>query len=77
MKDEKHDSRNYDKMMKMTCNPSIREQIRFAYEDEKIHYKLFRRLYFELTGEWVNVATPPVKLEKALIGNVKISIDGK
>jgi Rubrerythrin. len=77
MKDEKHDAKKYHKMMKMTNNPTIRDQIRFAYEDEKIHYKLFRRLYFELSGKWINVATPPVKLEKTLIGNVKTSIDGE
>lgn len=77
MKDERHDTKKYFKMMKMTKNPTIRKQIRFAFEDEKIHYKLFRRLYFQLTGKHINVKTPPVILEKALIGNVKTSIDGE
>ncbi len=77
MKDEKHDAKKYCKMLKMTNNPTIRNQIRFAYEDEKVHYKLFKRLYFELTGEWIKVETPPVILEKTLIGNVKTSIDGE
>lgn len=77
MKDERHDAKKYFKMMKMTCNPTIRNQIRFAFKDELIHYRLFRRLYFQLTGKWINVATPPVKLEKTLIGNVKTSINGE
>lgn len=77
MKDERHDTKKYCKMMKMTKNPTIRNQIKFAFEDEKIHYKLFRRLYFQLTGKHIAVKTPPVILEKTLIGNVKTSIDGE
>jgi len=77
MKDERYDAKKYCKMLKMTHNPTIREQIRFAFEDETIHYKLFRRLYFELTGKHINIATPPVKLAKTLIANVKTSIDGE
>lgn len=77
MKDEKHDRRKYFLMMRMTNSALIRKQIRFAYVDEGIHYRLFRNLYHQLTGEWIDVARPPVNLEPTLIGNVKTSIDGE
>jgi rubrerythrin len=77
MKDEKHDRRKYYLMMNMTKDPLIKKQIRFAYVDEGIHYKLFRNLYHELTGKWINVARPPVVLKPTLIGNVKTSIHGE
>ncbi|HEX3010494.1 MAG TPA: ferritin-like domain-containing protein [Syntrophomonadaceae bacterium] len=77
MKDEKHDHKKYRLMMNMTSNSLIRKEIRFAYVDEGIHYKLFRNLYHQLTGKWINVATPPVIMEPTLLGNVKTSIDGE
>jgi rubrerythrin len=77
MKDEKHDHKKYKLMMDMTKNSLVRKQIRFAYVDEGIHYKLFRQLYHALTGKWIDVATPPVNMAPTLIGNVKTSIDGE
>jgi len=77
MKDEKHDRKKYKLMMGMTKSALIRNQIRFAFVDEGIHYKMFRRIYFELTGKWIDVVRPPVKLAPTLICNVKTSIDGE
>jgi rubrerythrin len=77
MKDERHDRKKYHMMMEMTSNKMIRDQIRFAYMDEGIHYKLFRNLYHQLTGKWIDVATPPVNLLPTLKGNVKTSINGE
>lgn len=77
MKDERHDHKKYRLMMDMTNSALIRKQIRFAYIDEGIHYKLFRNLYHQLTGQWIDIATPKVTLKPTLIGNVKTSIDGE
>ncbi len=77
MKDERHDRKKYNMMMDMTSSSLIRSQIRFGYVDEGIHYKLFRNLYHQLTGKWIDVATPPVNLLPTLIGNVKTSINGE
>jgi rubrerythrin len=77
MKDERHDRRKYFLMMGMTNSALIKKEIRFAYVDEGIHYKLFRNLYHQLTGKWINVKRPPVILKPTLIGNVKTSIDGE
>jgi rubrerythrin len=77
MKDERHDRRKYALMMGMTNSALIRNQIRFAYVDEGIHYRMFRRIYFELTGKWIDVVRPPVNLAPTLIENVKTSIDGE
>jgi len=77
MKDEKHDREKYRRMLNMTDNSTIREQIRFAYEDEGTHYEMFKELYYQLTGERVDVQTPPVKMAKTLLGNVKTSINGE
>ncbi|MEN6461412.1 MAG: ferritin-like domain-containing protein [Syntrophomonas sp.] len=77
MKDELHDRRKYFLMMRMTNNALIRKEIRFAFIDEGIHFRLFRQLYFELTGKHISVTRPPVILKPTLIGNVKTSIDGE
>ncbi|MGE5391020.1 MAG: hypothetical protein ACM3PE_08135 [Deltaproteobacteria bacterium] len=77
MRDEKHDREKYRRMLNMTSNRTIKEQIRFAYQDEGDHYDMFKELYFQLTGQRVDVNTPPVRLEKTLIGNVKTSINGE
>lgn len=55
----------------------VRKETRFAYVDEGTHYRMFRRIYHELTGEWIDVARPPVILAPTFIGNVKTSIDGE
>lgn len=77
MKDERHDRRKYLLMMRMTNNEMIRKQIRFAYIDEGTHYRLFRNLYHQLTGKWIDVTRPPVILAPTLIKNIKTSIDGE
>ncbi len=77
MKDERHDYKKYRLMMNMTSSAQIKDQIRFAYADEGVHYKLFRQLYYRLTGKYIDVATPPVVLKKTLIGNVKTSFNGE
>lgn len=77
MRDEKHDREKYRRMINMTTNRTVKEQIRFAYQDEGDHYDMFKELYFELTGRKVDVNTPTVRLEKTLIGNVKTSINGE
>ena len=77
MKDERHDREKYRLMMAMAKSALVRNQIQFAYIDEGIHYPMFRRIYFELTGKWINVVRPPVILAPTLIGNVKTSIDGE
>jgi rubrerythrin len=77
MKDEKYDREKYRLMIEMTHRASIRKQLEFAYVDEGLHYEMFRELYYELTGEYIDVPTPKVKLAETLIANVKASIDGE
>ena len=77
LRDERYDHKKYGLMMNMTTNATIRNQLRFAYVDEGIHYKMFRKLYFQLTGEHISVPEPKVKLAKTLIANVKASINGE
>lgn len=77
MQDEKHDRKKYKSMLTMTKKVKIRNQIKSAYEDEGKHYAMFRHLYFELTGEDIDVPTPMVKLAKTLTGNIKTSINGE
>ncbi len=77
MKDEKYDHEKYRLMMNMTERSLISNQIEFAYVDEGNHYEMFRELYYELTGEYIDIPTPKVKLSKTLIANVKTSIDGE
>ncbi|MEN6348308.1 MAG: ferritin-like domain-containing protein [Syntrophomonas sp.] len=77
MGDEKHDAEKYLRMMGMTSSEQIREQIKFAYDDEGRHYEMFQQLYYDLTGEMKDVPTPPVKMAKTLLGNVKTSINGE
>lgn len=77
MKDERFDNRKYKMMMNITDSATIRNQLRFAYIDEGIHYKWFRRIYHQLTGKWISVHKPKVTLKPTLIENVKDSIDGE
>jgi rubrerythrin len=77
MLDEKKDHRKYRMMMEMTDNKEVIEQIRFAYEDEAKHYKMFQEIYEELTGKEIQVPTPEQEKYNKLIDAVKSSINGE
>jgi rubrerythrin len=74
MKDERHDNKKYKMMMEMTENKEIRENIRYACEDEAKHYRMFQEIYEDLTGEEISVPVPKVDLADRFIDNVKSSI---
>lgn len=77
MKDERHDNKKYKMMMEMTENKEIRDNIRFAYEDEAKHYRMFQDIYEDLTGEEIEIPVPKVELADRFIDNVKSSIQGE
>lgn len=77
MKDERHDHKKYKMMMEMTDNKEIKENIRYAYEDEAKHYRMFQEIYEDLTGEEIDVPVPKVELADRLVDNVKSSIQGE
>lgn len=77
MKDERHDHKKYKMMMEMTDNKEIRENIRFAYEDEAKHYRMFQEIYEDLAGEEIDIPVPKVEVADRLIDNVKSSIQGE
>ena len=77
MKDERSDRAKYKMMMEMADNEDVRRQIRFAYEDEGKHYKLFQNLYMQLTGHSMDIPMPQAKHYHTLLDAVKTSIDGE
>ena len=77
MKDERHDNKKYRTMSEMTENKEIRENIRFAYEDEAKHYRMFQDIYEDLTGEEIEIPVPKVELAERFVDNVKSSIQGE
>lgn len=77
MRDEKHDNKKYKKMMDMTENKEIRENILHAQEDEAKHYRMFQEIYENLSGEDIEVPTPKVELADRFVDNVKSSIQGE
>lgn len=77
MQDEKHDYKKYKMMMDMTDNKEINAQINHAYEDEGKHYKMFQKLYEELTGRKVEIPPPEVERYSRLVDAVKSSVDGE
>ena len=77
MRDERHDHKKYRMMMEMTDSPEIKDNIRFAYEDEAKHYRMFQEIYEDLTGEEIEVPVPKVELANSLLDNVKSSIQGE
>ncbi len=77
MKDERHDHKKYKMMMEMTDNKEIKENIRFAYEDEAKHYRMFQEIYEDLTGEEIEIPVPKVEVADRLVDNVKSSIQGE
>lgn len=77
MKDELHDREKYRCMMEMAKDDKVRDQIKYAYEDEGKHYEMFKEILYFLTGKAADVPTPEVTLKDKLIHNVETSIDGE
>ena len=78
MKDERHDRMKYKRMMEMTDDPMVKEQINFAYDDEIRHYKMFQQIYYKLSGRKLEIPMP-TNIEKYnnLMEAVKSSIEGE
>ena len=78
MKDERHDRVKYKIMMDMTTDPMVKKQIKFAYDDEGKHYKMFNQIYYALTGKQVDIPLP-TDIEKydTLMEAVQSSIEGE
>ena len=78
MKDERHDRVKYKRMMEMTDDPMVKKQIKFAYDDEGKHYKMFNHIYYKLTGRQVDIPVP-TNIEKydTLMEAVQSSIEGE
>ena len=78
MKDERHDRVKYKKMMEMTNDTMVKKQIRFAYDDEGKHYKMFNQIYYNLTEKQVDIPLP-TNIEKydTLMEAVQSSIEGE
>lgn len=78
MKGERHDRVKYQMMMQMTNNPMVRKQIEFAYDDEIKHYEMFQKIYYELTGEKIDIPLPTnVEKYNTLMEAVQSSIEGE
>ncbi|HYE08617.1 MAG TPA: ferritin-like domain-containing protein [Patescibacteria group bacterium] len=77
MTDEKKDHKKYSKMMEMTDNKEILDQIHHAYEDEAKHYEMFQEIYGELTGRDIQILCPEQDQQNRLIDAVKTSINGE
>lgn len=77
MLDERKDHRKYRKMMEMTDNKEIIEQIHYAYEDEAKHYDMFQEIYEELTGNDIQVQLPEQEHLGRFIDAIKSSINGE
>jgi rubrerythrin len=77
MKDERHDRVKYKMMMDMAKTDKEREQIKYAYEDEGKHYKMFQYIYYQLTGDQIDIPTPEVEKYDNLTDAVESSINGE
>lgn len=77
MHDERHDNKKYRMLMEMTDNRDVRENFRFAMEDEAKHYRMFQEIYEDLTGEEIEIPVPKVELESRMLDNLKTSINGE
>lgn len=77
MMDEKKDHRKYRKMMEMTDNKEIIEQINYAYEDEAKHYDMFHEIYEELTGNDIQIQPSEQDHLGRFIDAIKSSINGE
>lgn len=77
MKDEKHDTIKYKKMMGMANKDKVRKQIEFAYNDEMKHYKMFQNIAYLLTGQKYDIPDPKVEEYNSLLPAVESSINGE
>ncbi len=77
MKDERHDRVKYKMMMDMAKTDKEREQIKYAYEDEGKHYKMFQYIYYQLTGDQIDIPIPEVEKYDNLTDAVESSINGE
>jgi rubrerythrin len=77
MKDELHDREKYSCMMEMAKEDKVKDQIKFAYEDEEKHYGMFNEILLLLTGKITDIPVPEVNLKDKLIHNVETSINGE
>ncbi|HEY5563227.1 MAG TPA: ferritin-like domain-containing protein [Clostridiaceae bacterium] len=78
MKAERHDRVKYQRMIESTTDPAVIKQIKFAYDDEIKHYGMFQQMYYQLTGEKLDIPLP-TKTEKynTLMEAVQSSIEGE
>ena len=75
---ERHDRVKYQEMMKMTTDPAVIKQIKFAYDDEIKHYGMFRQIYYQLTGKQLDIPIPAsVEKYNTLMEAVQSSIEGE
>lgn len=77
LRDERSDRAKYGMMIDMTDDPEVQRQIRFAYDDEGKHYKLFQNLYEELTGSTIDMPMPEPKKYPTLLDAIQASINGE
>jgi rubrerythrin len=78
MKAERHDRVKYQRMMEMTNDQAVKEQIKFAYDDEIKHYKMFQQIYYNLTGRKIDIPIPTdIEKYNTLMEAVKSSIEGE
>lgn len=77
MKDERHDRAKYKIMMDMSKDEKVRNQIRFAYEDEGKHYEMFKKLYYQLTGKTIDVPAPELERYNSFLDAIESSINGE
>lgn len=77
MRDELHDREKYRRMMEMTDDETVKNQIRFAYDDEGKHYKMFQNILFTLTNQTVDEMMPEVEEIPSLLEGVQTSINGE
>ncbi len=77
MKDERHDRAKYKIMVDTAPSREIADQVRFAYEDEGKHYKMFQSIYEDLTGRIIEIPLPQVEKYDNYMDAVKSSINGE
>ena len=78
MEAERHDRVKYQRMMEMTTDSAVINQIKFAYDDEIKHYGMFQQIYYQITGEKLDIPIP-TNIEKynTLMEAVQSSIEGE
>jgi rubrerythrin len=77
MKDERYDRAKYKVMMDRVKNEKVKEQIRFAFEDEGKHYKMFQYIFYQFTGKEIDIPVPEVEKFDEIIDAIESSINGE